>query len=164
MWKSLLDIYHDIYEISSDGLVRNSNNNYILSQNINQNGYKTVQLYFPVLKKMKQVKVHRLIAESFIKNPLNLLCVNHIDGNKTNNAVENLEWCSYSHNNKHAYNICLKKPNIKSVNQYDIDGNFIKNFQSMTEAAKYINSSVSKIWNVCNGIKKSTRGYIWKYS
>lgn len=52
--------------------------------------------------------IHRLVAKAFIPNPYNLPCVNHIDGNKSNNAAENLEWCGYSHNMKHAYDSGLK--------------------------------------------------------
>ena len=59
----------------------------------------------------KTVKVHRIVAETFIPNPNNLAQVNHIDGNKQNNNVDNLEWCSQSENMKHAYKNGLKKIN-----------------------------------------------------
>lgn len=57
--------------------------------------------------KRKNIKVHKAVAESFIDNPCNLPVINHIDGNKENNNVENLEWCTYQDNSDHAWNIGL---------------------------------------------------------
>lgn len=68
--------------------------------------YWSVSLYRD--GKCKMFKVHRLVALTFLDNPFSLPCVNHIDGNKLNNRVENLEWCTYSHNNKHAHAIGLR--------------------------------------------------------
>ena len=64
-------------------------------------GYKTVTIRID--SKTKVCSIHRLVAKTFLPNPNNYKCVNHIDGNKENNAVNNLEWCNYSHNMKHAY-------------------------------------------------------------
>lgn len=64
--------------------------------------------------KDKNCKVHRLVAETFIKNPDNYPCINHIDGNKLNNKIENLEWSSYSHNVKEAFRLGLRKPRGKA--------------------------------------------------
>lgn len=65
--------------------------------------------YRHVILNKKNKNVHRIIAETFISNPNNLPCVNHKDGNKLNNQISNLEWCSYSQNTKHAYQIGLEK-------------------------------------------------------
>ena len=64
-------------------------------------------------KKRYMVRLHRAVAECFIPNPNNLPCINHKDGDKSNNSVTNLEWCSYSENIKHAYNTGLHKSYIK---------------------------------------------------
>lgn len=72
-----------------------------LAGGVNSRGYRQVQMQTD--GKMKCSTVHRLVAEAFIPNPDCLPQINHIDGDKTNNSVENLEWCDNSHNQLHAY-------------------------------------------------------------
>ena len=67
-------------------------------------------------KKNKQHFMHRLIAEAHIPNPDNYPVINHKDGNKQNNSIDNLEWCTVTHNNKHAYDMGLKKNSVKQYN------------------------------------------------
>lgn len=87
----------DRYEVRADGTVYSKITNKELKQITMKNGYKMVSLQVePGVR--KQFYVHRLVAEKFIPNPLNLPCVNHIDDDKTNNAVNNLEWVSYGAN------------------------------------------------------------------
>lgn len=74
------------------------NNNGYLYVNLNKNGI------------CKHIYIHRLLMEAFVPNPNNYSCINHRDGNKLNNSLTNLEWCSYSYNNKEAYRLGLKKP------------------------------------------------------
>jgi hypothetical protein len=87
---------HKDYEISLDGIVRNKKTNRILKHSMSDTGYYTV--YVDKANKL----LHRLIAETFIPNPDNLPCVNHKDGNKLNNNIDNLEWCTQKENNIHA--------------------------------------------------------------
>ena len=122
-WKDIKG-YENIYQVSNLGNVRsvdryiNQKNSKcdkynhiykgkILKQFINNAGYCQVQLSY----KYKSIpkRVHRLVAETFISNPKNYKCVNHIDGNKQNNNVNNLEWCTYSHNNSEARRLGLNK-------------------------------------------------------
>ena len=82
--------------MSNNGLVRNAQTGHILSPGVSQ-GYHYVALYKDRLRKNKQV--HRLVAESFLSNPHNHPIINHIDEDRKNNNVDNLEWCDYSYNN-----------------------------------------------------------------
>ena len=98
IWKAVTIPEYSLYEVSNFGNVRNGNR--LLKPYINR-GYPSVKLYNN--KKNKSVRVYRLVAMAFIENPNNYPCINHKDGNKGNTFVENLEWCTYKHNQKHAW-------------------------------------------------------------
>lgn len=107
MWK-VIPAFGGRYEASRIGEIRHSLNKNIRKARINRYGY--LQMNFPRndgTRKNATMLVHRLIALTFIPNPNNLPEVNHIDGNKQNNCVENLEWCTCSENTKHAHKIGL---------------------------------------------------------
>jgi hypothetical protein len=96
---------HNRYEISKNGIIRNLNNKKIKSQYVSDSGYYMVTFSYD--NKSKPQRVHRLIASTFIENPNNYRFINHIDGNKLNNSISNLEWCTHSHNMKHAFDTGL---------------------------------------------------------
>lgn len=96
----------DIYEVSSLGMIRNKTTGKFICHNPDGR-YKRVWLCNKGFS--KRVSVHRLVASLFIQNPLNLPQVNHINGIRTDNRVENLEWCTSEHNNKHAVTLGLRK-------------------------------------------------------
>ena len=103
---------YENYLIYDDGNVFNTNTNKMLSGSIGENGYKYYRLSKNNVKKM--FYAHRLVAEAFLENPNNLPVVNHKDGNKLNNNLNNLEWVSYSDNIKHFHKEIKKsKQNIK---------------------------------------------------
>ncbi len=171
IWKDV-ENYEGLYQVSNLGRVKSLITNKILKPDIGL--YKVVRLYKN--KKGKRVYVHRLVASSFIINSDNKPMVNHIDGNKLNNKIENLEWVTCQENNRHAFDTGLNKGSYgmlgktgklnkksKVVLQYDLDGNFIKEWYSLGEIARKLNVSNTNIWACCKGKRKKSKGYIWKY-
>jgi hypothetical protein len=116
--------------------------------------------YFNTSIVKKMYAVHRLVAFTYIDNPNNYDVVNHIDENKTNNNVNNLEWVTQKQNcNAHNKKISHER----KVIQKDIDGNIIKIHVSVTEAAKSIELSRSAVTKACNGRNKSAGKFLWEY-
>ena len=111
-WKPIQE-FNGEYEVSNLGRVRSMKRYYgvvgrIMPQTIQRTGYYAVT--FHMNNKAYCRKVHRLVIEAFTPNPDNLPCINHIDGNKLNNHVSNLEWCTYQHNMQHAVSTGLTHP------------------------------------------------------
>lgn len=126
-------------------------------------GYYSTQFFNRKTKKSKSVCIHRLVANKFIPNPENKPFVNHKNGNKLDNCVDNLEWCTRSENAVHAYKIGLNKKRTKSVCQLDLDGNVINIFDSIREAESITGVGHSNISSVCLGRKITAGGFRWKY-
>ena len=153
-WKTI-DGTGGMYEVSSYGRLRSNISVKILKTNVNSAGY--ILATFPIAGVKKRRQVHRLVASAFIPNPEGKPQVNHLDADRTNNHVENLEWCTASENTVYSFKIGNskryphhEKPVIRS------DG---KVYRSMTAAAKDLGVPYSYVRDVCNGTQKSTRGY-----
>lgn len=143
------------YKISNYGRVKNHKGKITNGSN-HESGYLWVSI------SPKQYLLHRLVAKVFIPNPQNKEQVNHIDGNKTNACVSNLEWCSNKENSQHAHDNGLNS-NTKPIIQYDIDMNKINEFKSQKEASNILNISYSSISKCCRGKQKNTGGFIFKF-
>jgi hypothetical protein len=180
IWKDI-EGYENLYKISNLSNVKslsrkikttlNKNGYYvkkdkILKPMILANGYKYVLLYKN--KKTKIKYIHRLVAQAFIPNPENKLCINHKDLNKFNNSIENLEWCTKSENSIHYWlNVSPDKTNRRKVIMLDLHGKKIKQFNSLMEAERETGILHGNISMVCNEKYpkiKTTGGYKWKYS
>lgn len=113
----------------------------------------------------KKVYVHRIVAESFLPNPNKLPEVNHINGIKSDNRVENLEWVSKSENIIHSIRVLgrLSTNQKKPVMKFDKLGNFIQKYDSISDASKDVGISFGLISEVCKKKRKSAGGYIWRY-
>ena len=125
-----------------------------LKQTTTTHGYKSIRVH----QRKKHYMVHRLIMLTFCNNYLtDIFDVNHIDGDKTNNNIDNLEWCSRADNISHAYNNELHKGT--HILQYDLQGNFIKEWITIASAIRVYGSSVDKC---VRGERKQARGFIWR--
>jgi len=174
-WKDI-EGYEGIYQVSNTGKVISldrivlRNNKFPIRQKgkeISQgkrSGYKVVQLQKNDIRKGFQV--HRLVAQTFIPNPQNKPQVNHIDGNKLNNNVDNLEWTTPSENIIHALDNGLSsriRPNNIQVLQFDKELNFVRDYVSINEADRVTKVGRANIRRCCLGEYKQAGGYIWKY-
>lgn len=174
--------YEGLYQVSNYGrvksLTRNVKNNSVLREkilknNIRKNKYCQVNLYKNTI--YKKISIHRLVIGTFILNLENKPCVNHIDGNPTNNRLDNLEWCTYSENIQHSFKYlnrqCPTKgkfgkfsTNYREVNQYDLKGNFIKKWFGFHEINRKLGFDYRNVCACCRGKQQTAYGYIWRYT
>ena len=191
IWKPI-EGYEGLYEISNFGNVKSLARSWnfrdygngkvqvvkskekILKNTISKCGYMQARLSKNNKHGLKAV--HRLVAKAFIPNPENKPQVNHIDGNKQNNRVDNLEWCNNSENQLHAWKLGLQTPywkgkfgkdhiQSKKVMQYDKNKNLIKIWDSVNEASKTLNIDDASISRCCLHYKyrHTAGGFIWEY-
>lgn len=161
IWKDVVG-FEGLYKVSNLGNVKSLRIGKILIPSINR-GYKRITLCKNGNRKNKVI--HRIVAEAFLDNHKSLTCVNHKDENKLNNCVENLEWCDIKYNTN--YGTCIErrsKNNQKPVNQYDLNMNFIKRYESIKEASNGNYSLYTHIGECCKGKHFSIGGYICRYA
>lgn len=171
VWRDIKG-YEGLYKVSSLGRVRSLDRvvtrnsgkvlrkGKLLKPGKNKDGY--FQVILSKAGKQKAARVNRLVALAFLSNPEDLPQVNHIDEDKSNNRVNNLEWCSREYN----CNYGTRNEKIsKSVIMYDIQGNKLKEFDSIIDANQHLgkHKHSSNINACCSGKRKSAYGYKWKY-
>ena len=164
--------YENLYEISNLGRVRSLERTVIkkngvrrkvsgkiLKPRTNNSGYLMVRLYKNGI--WRDFLLHRIVSTAFIPNPDKKLQVNHLSEDKTNNSVENLEWCTAKENNN--YGTKNKRASEKlSKPVLCVELNQI--FPSLTEAAKHFNVTQSNLGSVLAGRSKTAGGYHWEYA
>lgn len=180
IWKNIKDF--EDYQVSNLGRVKSlkfGKERFLKFKK--DKGYLRVGLFNKKQKNIKKL-VNVLVAEAFLdknnfkymsyeeKDKIKKLEVNHKDGNKLNNCVENLEWFTKSYNQKHSYIIGLKKPKKGSENyrskpiiQYDINGKYIKEWANKAEIERVMGYGNGNISSCCKNKTKTAYGFIWKY-
>lgn len=163
-------LFH-IYSINECGQIKGREGK-LLTPKVDRYGYLCIGL-MKGDKRRTFTTVHRLVAKVFIENTENKPCVNHIDGNKLNNHVSNLEWCTVLENNRHSIRIGLTKPRKdfhlhalkkrKRILQSDLDGNPIKEWDGIRLAERELNLHADRIIKACTGKFKQHGGFKWSY-
>ena len=167
---------YENYLISNTGLVktksRQGTNERLLKGSVDHTGYLRVNLIND--KGSRSFAVHRLVCLMFIPNPENKRTVNHIDGNKLNNCLSNLEWMTHSENHRHAYDVLNRTthmkgksgslhPNGKKVMQICKTTGSVVIFDTLRLAAQSGNFQEGHISACCHNRRKSHGGYYWKF-
>ena len=190
IWKDIQG-YEGLYQVSNLGKIKSLNRISCINRQLTGkilNPIKQISGYYSIgLSKNAEVKlflIHRLVAEAFIPNPNNYPCVNHKDENKQNNFVwvnkdgtvdlekSNLEWCTVKYNSNYGtrnkrlsdnHKGILNTHKSKSILQFDLKNNYIKEYPSVAEVNRQLGYGISTICNCCKGKYKQAYGYIWKY-
>ena len=145
------------YYISSLGRFKNKKGIIMKHYKPHHSGY----IYLRV--NIKKYALHRIVALTFIENPENKQFVNHIDGNKLNNKLDNLEWVTCSENNLHAHKLGLNKGSKREIIQYDLQMNEIQKFNKIKDASIKLTICYSSIKAVLYKKQKTAGGFIFKY-
>lgn len=174
IWKDIIG-YEGLYQVSNLGRIKSLNFNHTKKEKIinprTGNRYYMIALYKNGVR--KDCLLHRIVAENFIENKESKPYVNHKDENCFNNNVNNLMWCTHKENmnwGTRNIRISIKNTNnrkkCKKINQYDLQGNFIKTWDSIKEACENLNINPSHVSSCCRKKygRKTIGGYIWKYA
>lgn len=167
IWKDI-DGYEGLYLVSNKGNIKSLQNYGKIKERIMKLSIK--RGYYEVGLRKKGIKkyylVHRLVAKAFIENTNNFSCINHIDENKLNNNIENLEWCNHKYNNTYGSRlerVAISNKLRKEVCKLDEYDNVLETYNSIAEASRNNNISISCISMCVNKKRNKAGGYTWKY-
>ena len=169
---------NDNYSVNELGEVRNDNTGHLKKPFVNKNnGYLNVDLWKD--NKSHKVTIHRLVAEAFIPNPNNKPCIDHEDGNRQNNSIDNLRWATYSENNSRFNTNGVRSDKITVTHYIErrkkrgggheawICSDKIMHFNSITDGANYFECTVGNISFLLKsgkiGRRGKMRGYKFEY-
>ena len=155
-WRTFRD---SVYQVSNFGRVRNTKTNKVLKGNQADCGYIRVDIQLPGEKRRKYL-VHQLVYECFVSPQYDI--INHIDGNKTNNCVNNLESVTHQENMQKAANE-TNAWHFRKVAQYDLEGNYIQTFLNASDAARAVNILPSSMRNAIRLRNGKCQGFVFKY-
>lgn len=153
----VIEGHNNMYSIGDDGTVINNKTGKKLKAVKSGSGYYHITLCYG---RKENVLIHRLVAKAYISNPDNLPIVNHKDENKGNNSANNLEWCTQKYNANYGKGAMVKN---SPIIQKDIEGNIIRRWASIKEAAENLNLKYQVISRVCRKIRKTSGGFCWEY-
>jgi hypothetical protein len=157
IWKDV-DGYEHLYQVSNTGKIRNKSKQ--LSPTICSDGYARVILSKHGVRKIHYV--HRMVATAFLPNDSVLPVVNHKDQDRSNNSVDNLEWCEQRYNATYADAVQKRS---RAVQMIDPNTNIVlKTFYGVREAARETGLHFPNIIQACNGIYRTSGGYKWRYA
>lgn len=187
-WRDVVG-YEGLYAVSNNGRVKSVDNYHTFISKLGKpskrfkrgkflgrtfsHDYNRVTLCKLAVSKI--MSVHRLVAIAFIPNPNEYPDVNHIDGNKRNNNVSNLEWCTKSQNTIHSYSVLKRTASPNSLNkggehpasvpilQFDLNGSFIKEWAAVIEIQRELGVNSTNVIACCRGKQKTCGGFIWKH-
>lgn len=162
VWKDI-EVYEGIYQVSNLGRVKRVTTGRILKSSKNRGGY----LYVNLCKngKYKTHKIHRLVSQAFIPNPENKPEINHIDEDKSNNVISNIEWSTRKENNNHGTrNERTSKKQSIPIIATNLKTGESKEFYGTSECARQLGLNQSSITSVLKGRNKQTGGYIFEYA
>ena len=193
IWKDVVG-YEGLYQVSNLGRIKSLERNWNVTNQygkefvsstkekiLKSTKYNMGYLYVSLSNiKTKNVPVHRLVATAFISNPNNYKIVNHKDGDKLNNCVDNLEWCTQKFNVDHAWRNGLMKPAkgnksgmfgkkgrnhpiSKAVYKCDLNGKILEKYDTVKEASESINVKMSNISSCCHKKQQTSGGYRWRF-